>query len=123
MRIERRAVARYRTKLFVQIEIDDYKFDATTTEISLQGLRVLCKGSIANSAFNQYIRVTPGENVVANILIKAPQKSGLAISLKCHAKVITINRLSQDCYVVGFSVIDFLGNGQDHWHELIAKKH
>ena len=123
MKTERRAVARYRAKIPVRIEIDDYRFDATTTEISLQGLRILCSGPVANSVFNQYIQVTPGENITANININISNAVDLADTLNCQTRVITVNRVSQDSYIVGFKIIEFFDDGFDRWHEHIATKH
>ncbi len=123
MKTERRAVARYREKLSVQIEMDDYRFEATTTEISLQGLRILCAGPVAVSVFSQYIQVTPGENITANIQIKTLKSNGLSDTLSCIARVITVNRVSQDSYIVGFKIIEFAASEQERWHEYIAIKH
>ncbi len=123
MKTERRAVARYRAKIPVRIEIDDYRFDATTTEISLQGLRILCSGPVANSVFNQYIQVTPGENITAKISINISNALDFAETLDCQTRVITVNRVSQDSYIVGFKIIEFIDDGFDRWHEHIATKH
>ena len=123
MKTERRAVARYREKLSVQIEMDDYRFDATTTEISLQGLRVLCAGSVAKSVFKQYIQVTPGENVTASIQINIPKSNYSADTLNSQTKVITVNRVSQESYIVGFKIVSFNDSDQDKWHEYISFKH
>ena len=123
MKTERRAVARYRSKLSVQIDMDAYRFDATTTEISLQGLRIICSGPVANSVFNKYIQVTPGENITANIQINISQEHDSPNTLSCLTSVITVNRVSQVSYIVGFKINKFNDDDLDHWHEYIANKH
>ena len=123
MKTERRAVARYRSKLSVLIDMDGYRFDATTTEISLQGLRIVCSGPVANSIFNKYIQVTPGENITANIQINISNKHELSDTLNCLTSVITVNRVSQDSYIVGFKIIKFDDDQLDQWHKYIADKH
>ena len=123
MKTERRAFARYQAKLEVQIDMDDYRFDATSMDVSLQGLRIFCEGPTASNIFNRYIQVTPGENVTADIQIKVPNHSGLTDALKCQAKVIFVSRASQSSYVVGFNIIEFYENDQDTWQVYISNKH
>ena len=123
MKTERRAVARYRAKIPVRIEIDDYQFDATTSEISLQGLRILCSGPVANSVFNQYIQVTPGENITAGININVSNSVDLSDALTCQTRVITVNRVSQDSYIVGFKIIEFIDDHFERWHKHITTEH
>lgn len=123
MKTERRAVARYKAKLVVQINMDEYSFSATSMEISLEGLRIVCEGS-ENSIFNRYIQVTPGENIVANIEIKIPKSKGLlAETLICQTRVISVSRISQNSYIVGFNIVEFNGEGQAVWQDYISKKH
>ena len=123
MKTERRAVARYQAKLTVQIDMDDYRFEATSKEISLRGLRIICEGSTANKIFNRYIQVTPGENIAADIQIKVPKANGLADALSCRTKVISVSRISQSSYEVGFNIIEFDDNGQELWQDYISTKH
>lgn len=123
MKTERRAVARYRSKLSVLIDMDGYRFNATTTEISLQGLRIVCTGPVANSIFNKYIQVTPGENITANIQINISNKHEVSDLLNCHTSVITVNRVSQDSYIVGFKITNFDDNQLDQWHKYITDKY
>lgn len=123
LKIERRAFARYRAKLAVQIDMDDYSFDATSMDVSLRGLRIVCEGPTANKIFNRYIQVTPGENITADIQIKAPNQSGLTDTLKCCARVISVSRISQSSYGVGFNIIEFDEDGQELWRVYISKKH
>ena len=123
MKTERRAVARYRAKIAVQIDMDDYSFDANSMEISLQGLRIICEGSVANKIFNRYIQVTPGENITADIQIKTPKPRGLTDTLKCRTRVISVSRISQSSYVVGFNIIEFDGDGKELWQDYISMKH
>ena len=122
MKTERRAVARYREKLSVQIDMDDYRFDAATTEISLQGLRILCAGPVAKSVFNRYIQVTPGENVTASVQIKIPKSNDSIDILESQTKVITVNRVSQESYIVGFKITEFDEEDQEKWHKYISTK-
>lgn len=123
MQAERRAVARYKIKLAVQIEIDDYSFEATSMEVSLLGLRIVCEGPLAKNLFSRYLQVTPGENVTANILIKIPGNNGSTDSLKCITRVISVNRVSQNSYVVGFSIIDFDDEKLYLWENYISTQH
>ena len=120
MKTERRAVARYRAKLPLQIEMNDYCFDAMTTEVSLHGLRVLCEGPLSNKMFNQYIQVTPGENIGANIQIKVPSPSGTANNVACDARLISVNRIAQSSYIVGFKIIELQSQSLEYWQEYIA---
>ena len=106
MKTERRAVARYRAKLSVQIDMNEYQFDAMTTEVSLRGLRVLYEGPVANTVFNQYIQVTPGANIGANIQIKVPNSRDMSNNIECDARVISVNRIAQNSYIVGFKIIE-----------------
>ncbi len=123
MKTERRAVARYRAKIAVQIEMDEYEFDAMSMEISLLGLRAVCDGNIANKVFNQYIKVTPGENITAGMQIKIPWGRGLVKTIQCQTRVIFVNRISQSSYVVGFNITKFQDEGQELWQDYIATKH
>ena len=123
MKTERRAVARYKAKLDVQIDMDEYSFDAVSMEVSLRGLRIVCEGLLANKIFNRYLRVTPGENITANIQIKIPRQHDLTDILKCHVRVISVNRISQSSYVVGFNIIEFDEDDLESWKTYIAKRH
>jgi hypothetical protein len=123
LKTERRAVARYRVKIAVQIEIDEYEFDAMSIEISLLGLSAVCDGNIANKVFNQHIKVTPGENIAADIQLKISQGRGLVKTIKCQARVISVSRISQSSYVVGFNIIEFDSEGQELWQNFISSKH
>ena len=123
LKTERRAVARYRAKIAVQIKMDEYEFDAMSMEISLRSLSAVCDGNVANKVFNRYIQVTPGENIAADIQIKIPQGRGLVKSIKCQTRVISVSRISQSSYVVGFSIMDFDGEGLELWQGYISTKH
>lgn len=123
MKTERRAVARYRAKLDVQIDMDEYSIDAASMEVSLRGLRVVCEGLLANKIFSRYLQVTPGENITANILIKIPRQHNLTEALKCHTRIVSVNRVSQSSYVVGFNIINFEGDAVESWQAYIAKRH
>jgi len=123
LKTERRAVARYRAKLDVQIDIDEYSFDAVSMEVSLRGLRIVCEGLLANKIFSRYLQVTLGENIAANIQIKIPRKHDLTDTLKCNTRVISVNRISQSSYVVGFNIIDFDEDALESWEAYIAKRH
>ena len=100
LKTERRAVARYRAKIAVQIEMDDYEFDAKSMEISLVGMRVVCDGGVTSGLFNKYIKVTPGENVTAVLQIKIPKDRGLVNTIAAKARVTSVSRISQSSYVV-----------------------
>lgn len=123
MKTERRAVARYRAKLAVQIDMDDYSFGATSSEVSLRGLRIICEGSTANKILSRYLQVTPGENITASIQIEIPKRHNLNDTLKCHTRVISVNRISQSSYIVGFKIIEFDEDGLECWKTYIAKRH
>ena len=122
MKTERRAMARYRAKLSVQIEMSEYRFEAMTTEVSLQGLRVLCEGPVSNTVFNQYIQVTPGANISANIQIKVPSRRGLANNIACDARVISVNRIAQNSYIVGFKINELDPQSLERWQGYIATR-
>jgi hypothetical protein len=122
LKTERRAVARYRTKLAVQIDMDDHKIDAKSMEISLHGLRVVCEGSSANKIFNKYIQVTPGENITANIQIKIPKQRDVLDTVNCLSRVISVNRISQSRYLVGFNIVNCDSEGQKLWKDYISTK-
>jgi hypothetical protein len=119
LQAERRAVARYKSKLAVQIEIDDYIFDATSMEVSLLGLRIVCEGTVAKNLFSRYLQVTPGENVTAKISIKIPNNDVMD-TLKCLTRVISVHRISQSSYVVGFNIVEFEDEKLHHWENFIA---
>jgi len=123
LKTERRAVACYRAKLTVQINMDEYGFDATSMEISMLGLRIICEVPTANKIFNRYIQVTPGENIAADIHIKIPKPRGLTDTVKCLTRVISVNRASQSSYIVGFNIIEFDEDGQELWGNYISTKH
>lgn len=123
MKIERRAVARYRAKIAVQIEMDEYEFDAMSMEISLLGLSAVCDGNVANKVFNRYIKVTPGENLAAGMQIKIPQGRGLVKTIVCETRVISVNRISQSSYIVGFNIAEFQSDGKELWADYISAKH
>ncbi|MGH1537448.1 MAG: hypothetical protein ACRBDX_05310 [Gammaproteobacteria bacterium] len=123
MKTERRTIARYRAKLAVQIEMDDYCFDAISKEVSLRGLRIICEGSTANRIFNRYIQVTPGANITADIQIKTTNATGLTDTLCCRTRVISVSRISQSSYEVGFNIIEFEDNDHESWQDYISTKH
>ena len=119
---ERRTVARYRNKLPVEINIDEqiYK-DATSMEISLTGMRISCEGGLAGSLFSKHIQVTPADNLFAKLVIKTPNSTGLINNIYCAAKVISVNRVSQSCYVVGLKFLEFKDDCQEMWQNYIEK--
>lgn len=128
MKTERRAVARYKDKVAVQVEMDEYEFDAESMEVSLLGMRVVCDGGVTSSLFNKYIKVTPGENVAATLQIKIPQiniprSRGLVNTIAAKARVISVSRISQSSYVVGFNIIEFHDEAQELWENYISTKH
>ena len=121
MKQERRAVARYRVKLPVELEMEDFLIDtAPSVEISLTGIGVTCEGHAAGRVLNKFIQVTPGENITANILIKIPQSTGLPNNVQCKTRVISVNRISQLRYVVGLKYLAFEQGGQQIMREYIA---
>lgn len=122
MKVERRAVARYAVKLVVQLDMDEFSFAARSVEISTQGLRVVCEGVPASSIFRPYIRVTPGENIIAEMKIEIPKPNGLVNSLICRAKLVSVNRVSQSNYVAGFNIIKFANNDLKIWQDFITTK-
>jgi hypothetical protein len=123
LQAERRAVARYKSKLAVQVEIDDYKFDAISMEVSLLGLRVVCEGSLARNLFSRYLQVTPGENVTAKILINIPNNDDMTDTLKCMTRVVSVHRISQRSYVVGFNIVEFDDDKLHYWENYISLQH
>lgn len=123
LKTERRSVARYRAKLTVQINMDEYSFDATSMEVSMRGLRIICEGPTANKVFNRHIQVTPGENIAADIHIKTPKPRGLTDTVKCLARVISVNRASQSSYIVGINIIEFVEDSRELWENYIATKY
>ncbi len=120
MKTERRAIARYRAKLVVIIDMSEYQFDARTTEVSLRGLRVLCEGPVANTVFNQFIQVTPGANIGANIQIKVPNSRDISNNIECDARVISVNRIAQNSYIVGFKINEMDPQSLERWQGYIA---
>lgn len=122
MKGERRAVARYRAKLPVEIEMGGHKFEnAASIEISLAGIRIACNGPVAGRILHQYIQVTPGENITANIQIKIPEATGLVNNIHCRTRVISVNRASQARYIVGLKFLEFDGYSQLVWTNYISK--
>jgi len=113
-------VARYKAKLLVKIEMNDYSFNATTTEVSLQGLRILCEGGVSKAVFSQYIQVTPGENISADIQVHVPGKRGLVSNFKCAASLMSVSRISQDSYDVGFKINRLDEDGYEVWQNYIS---
>ncbi len=123
MKDERRAVARYRDKLPVEIDIDGQVYkDAASVEISLTGLRVSCEGGLAGSLFSKHIQVTPADNLFANLVIKIPASTGLISNIYCVAKVISVNRVSQTRYLIGLKFLEFRDDCQDMWQNYITSK-
>lgn len=123
MKGERRAVARYRDKLPVEIDIDGQVYkDAASVDISLTGLRVSCEGGFTGSLFSKHIQVTPADNLFANLVIKIPASTGLISSICCVAKVISINRVSQTHYLIGLKFLEFRDDCQEIWNNYIANK-
>jgi len=105
LKTERRAVARYKASLAVQIGLDDYDIAAMSNEVSQQGLRVICDGPAANKIFNRYIRVTPGEKITADIQIKSLSVNGLTNSIRCKARVVSVNRVSKHGLIICLQII------------------
>ena len=123
MKGERRAVARYRDKLPVEIDIDGQVYrDAASIEISLTGLRILCEGGHASNLFSKHIQVTPAENLFANLVIKTSTQTGLINNIYCVAKLISVNRVSQSSYLIGFQFLEFKDDCQEVWQNYIANK-
>ena len=120
---ERRAVARYRVKLPVEIEMDEYTIErATSIEVSMIGIRLACEGPIADKVLKKYIQVTPGENIAAKLQIKIPGDTGFIDKVCCRARVVSVNRASQVRYNVVFKFIEF-GDEQSHdyWKGYVSK--
>ncbi len=123
MQGQRRAVARYHDKLPVEINIDGQVYnDAATMEISLEGLRISCDGGLAGSLFSKHIQVTPGENLFAELVIKTPKSTGLINNIYCSAQVISVNRVSQALYVIGFMFLEFRDDCKNIWQSYIDSK-
>ena len=114
-KVERRAVPRYRVKLPIDVEIDDEIMQETTSiEVSLAGVRLACEGPIARRLLNKYIQVTPGKNVTAKLKIKTPD------TIECKARVVTVNRISQNCFNVGLNFLDFEDDCYECWQSYIS---
>ena len=121
-KVERRAVARYRVKLPVDVEMDGYTIsEARSIEVSLAGIRLACEGSIAGRLLSKYIQVTPGSNITANIQIKIPNDAEFTHNIFCTARVISVNRASQNCYNVGFNFLEFDETSQERWQDYISE--
>ena len=123
MRSERRMVARYSAKLPAVIEMDEYSFDAIATEVSIQGLRILCEGPVPRTVFSKYIQATPGANITANVKIKVTSRRGLANNILCHTRVISVSRVSENSYLVGFKIDQLDDKAQELWQDYISTRH
>jgi len=119
---ERRAMARYRDKLSVAVKIDESLLQAHAIEISLAGVRIECEGGVANYVFSRYIQVMPGENITAILDIDLINQQGLSEILNAKAKLISVNRVAQARYVVGFEFLELFETGPDNWKQYIASK-
>lgn len=116
MKNERRAAARYRAKLPVEIEVNGYTIEeAVSSEVSLAGIRIDCEGPSAARILNRYIQVTPGENIAAKVNIKVPKNTGSAKKIHCCTRVVSVSRASQVRYVVGLEFIEFKEGSQKDW--------
>ncbi len=120
-KIERRAVARYREVLTIDVEMDGYDIkEATSIEVSLAGVRLACEGPVAGKVLNKYVQVTPGANIIANLQIKIPSNTGIPGNICCKCRVISVNRVSQDCYHVGFNILEFSQGQKNLWQNYIS---
>lgn len=123
MKSERRAVARYSDKLQVEIEIDGLICnDAISMDISLAGARLFCEGGLARNIFTKHIKVTPGDNLSANLVIKIPKPIDQIDNIYCEAAVIYVNRASQSSYVVGLKFSEFKNDSKELWESYIQQQ-
>ncbi len=120
-KIERRAIPRYHVKLAVDVTLDNSTIQGgTSAEASFAGIQIVCEGPIAGKLLNKYIQVTPGKNLIAKLQIKILNKNGIYQIITCGARVVSVNRISQSSYKVGFNFLEFEEGDEVYWQNFIS---
>ena len=107
---ERRKVARYVTKLDIDIVLEDGTIlPVQTHDISLNGIQFICDSQIANEIEPRGLQSHSLDRITVKIITRLPTSETEKFYASC--KVIAARRLSQDEYLLGLEFTDFEKNG------------
>ena len=119
---ERRKVARYMTKLDIDIVLENGAIlPVQTHDISLNGMQFICDSQIANEIEPRGLQSHSHDHIGVKVIARFPTDDTEKFYADC--KVTAARRLSQEEYLLGLEFIDFEKNSgkilQDYIKQLI----
>ena len=117
---DRRKVARYMTKLDIDIILEDGTIlPVQTHDISLDGLQFKCDSVIANEIEPRGLQSHSLDQLKVKVIARFPTNETEKFYASC--KVIAARRLSQDEYLINLEFIAFEKNGSKVLQDYIKK--
>ena len=117
--IERRAYLRYSiTVPATLVDQNGARFEVTTRDISLGGMRVECESALLSKLLPEGIQTAPGDLVIMTAEFTNP-KTNETVSIISH--VLAVLRLAESQFSIRFSFVDIDENQQDKLQRLLNK--
>ncbi|MDW3096415.1 MAG: PilZ domain-containing protein [Gammaproteobacteria bacterium] len=117
--IERRAYLRYNVSVPVTlVDQSGARFDVSTRDISLGGMRVECESALLTKLLPDGIQTSPGDLVILTSEFKNP-KTDEVVSILSH--VLAVLRLAESQFSIRFTFVDIDEVQQDKLQRLLNK--
>ncbi len=117
--IERRAYLRYNVSVAMTlVDQNGAKFEVSTRDISLGGMRVECESALLNKLLPEGIQTVPGDLVIMTAEFKNA-KTGESVSIISH--VLAVLRLAESQFSIRFTFVDIDEFQQDKLQRLLNK--
>tara|TARA_B110000240_G_C13447637_1_gene431062 strand:+ start:129 stop:452 length:324 start_codon:yes stop_codon:yes gene_type:complete len=94
------------------------KFEVSTRDISLGGMRVECESALLNKLLPEGIQTVPGDLVIMTAEFKNA-KTGESVSIISH--VLAVLRLAESQFSIRFTFVDIDEVQQDKLQRLLNK--
>ncbi len=117
--IERRAYLRYNVSVPVTlIDQHDSRFELSTRDISLGGMRVECESALLTKLLPEGIQTAPGDLAIMTAEFNN-SKTGETVSILSH--VLAVLRLAESQFCIRFTFVDIDEVQQDKLQRLLNK--
>ncbi len=105
---ERRCTHRYRTKLPVELILEDGTvLPVESVDISNKGLQFSCDSWVADEIEPRGIQNHPLDQIRLKSVIDFPDMDKYSSKLYARCRIVTARRISQDDYLIGLEFVDF----------------
>ena len=119
---ERRCTHRYKTKLPVELILEDGTIlPVESVDISNKGLQFCCDSWVADEIEPRGIQNHPLDQIRLKAVIDFPGMDNDSSKLYARCRIVVARRISQDEYLIGLEFVDF-ENGSEHLLEKFIRQ-